>query len=304
MDDLYTNSWAALGSKKNLRTIAKEVYNIDELDVDSFLHSTNAYTKFGKSVNKFKRLSAYSRFINDVWCIDLAYVDDIANHNDGVKFILVCVDIFSRYVFAEPLKDKTANSARSAFLEIIFKNKGIRPQKVWCGKGTEFKGTFKQTLDSLGIKIYQTNSETKAAFAERAIQSLKKLIYKYLELAWTWRYIYKLDDFVLTMNTKINSAIGLAPIDVTNQDFLKVHYNHPRKRSISSHSPKFKTGDKVRISAKGNQFRKGYLQSFSTEVFKILGVATKKPIITYTIQDKNNEIILGKFYERELMRVI
>ena len=50
-----------------------------------------------------------------------------------------------------------------------------RPQKIWVDKGKEFAGEFKKFCDREGIQIYSTMSETKAAFAERAIRSLKML---------------------------------------------------------------------------------------------------------------------------------
>ena len=56
-----------------------------------------------------------------------------------------------------------------------------RPENIWVDKGTEFAGAFKKFCAAEGIQIYSTMSETKAAFAERTIGSLKNTPYRYLE---------------------------------------------------------------------------------------------------------------------------
>ena len=67
--------------------------------------------------------------------------------------------------------------------------------------------------------------------------------------------------------------------------------------------PKFKTGDRVGISKYDLRFRKGYKPQFTSEVFEIVAIATRKPR-TYTIKNEQGEIIQGKFYQKELIKVI
>ena len=55
------------------------------------------------------------------------------------------------------------------------------PEKLWVDKGTEYRGTIKKFCKEKSIEVYSTMSETKAAFAERAIQSLKHIFYRYIE---------------------------------------------------------------------------------------------------------------------------
>ena len=77
--------------------------------------------------------------------------------------------------------------------------------------------------------------ETKAAFAERAIQSLKHIIYRYIEDHGE-KFIHKLPQFVSTMNCRVNRSIGKSPRDVKKTDFLSILYNKPltRFRKMSS----------------------------------------------------------------------
>ena len=66
--------------------------------------------------------------------------------------------------------------------------------------------------------------------------------------------------------------------------------------------PAFKIGDRVRISKYDLPFRKGYKPQFTRDVFEIVAIATRKPP-TYTIKDEQGEVIQGKFYQKELIKV-
>ena len=67
--------------------------------------------------------------------------------------------------------------------------------------------------------------------------------------------------------------------------------------------PTFITDDRVRISNYDLPFRQGYKPQFTREVFKVVVIATRKPA-TYTIKDEQSEIVQGKFYQKEVIKVI
>ena len=81
---------------------------------------------------------------------------------------------------------------------------------------------------------------------------------------------------------------------------MAVLYSKPIK---DFNKPKFKVGYRVRISKQDLPFRKGYKQQFTIETFKNVALATRKPL-RYNIQDEQGEVNKGKFYEKELNRVI
>ena len=141
-------------------------------------------------------------------------------------------------------------------------------------------------------------SETMAAFAERTIQSLKYKLYRYMEDNG-YKYIHKLTQFVKTLNSR-KCLIDLKPKNVKNSNFLSILYSKPLREF---RKPKFKTGDKVRISKYALPFRKGYEPQFTKEVFEIAAISCRKPP-TYTIKEEEDEIIRGKFYQKELIKVI
>ena len=173
-------------------------------------------------------LQAISKYINEIWCMDLAFVDKLASQNKGVKYLLVAVDVFLRFVRVQTMKTKYAKDTLQAFKKMISRKN--TPEKLWVDKGTEYGGNFKKFCKKKSIEIYSTMSETKAAFAERAIQSLKHIIYRYIEDHGE-KFINKLPQFVSTMTCRINRSIGKSPRDVKNTDFFSILYNKQGMRN-------------------------------------------------------------------------
>ena len=153
------------------------------------MRNKNAHTKYRQFRRKFPRLKVISYDIDEIWSIDVAYVDMLAKYNHGVKYLLVAVDVLSRKLRVEPMRSKSAEETAKSFARMIKKKK---PQKVWSDKGTEFRGAFEHFCQSNEIATYSTHSEAKSAFAERNIRSLKNIIYKHLENKWSYHYMNEL----------------------------------------------------------------------------------------------------------------
>ena len=142
-------------------------------------------------------------------------------------------------------------------------------------------------------------NDTKAAFAERTIRSLKNILYRYMEDNG-YKYIHKLTQFVTTINSRRNCSIDLIPKNVKKSNFLSILYSKPLQQF---RKPKFKVGDRVSISKYDLPFRKGCKPQFTQEFFEIVALSSRKPP-TYTRKDEQDEIIRGKFYQKELVKVI
>ena len=132
---------------------------------------------------------------------------------------------------------------------------------------------FKKLCKAGGILIYSTMSETKAAFAERTIRSLKNILYRYLEDNG-YKYFHKLTQFVTTLTSRRNCSIDLIPKNVKNSDFLSILYSKPLREF---RKPQFKIGDRVRISKYDSPFRKGYKPQFTQKVFEVAAISSRKP---------------------------
>ena len=159
--------------------------------------------------------------------------------------------------------------------------------------------SLKKICKAEGIQFYSTMSETKAAFAERTIQSLKNILCCYMEDIGD-KYNHRLTQFVTTLNSRRNCSIDLIPKNVKISDFFSILYSKPLREF---RKPKFKVGDRVRISKFDLPFRKGYKPQFTKEVFEIVAISSIKPP-TYTIKDEQDEIIRGNFYQKEMIKVI
>ena len=142
-------------------------------------------------------------------------------------------------------------------------------------------------------------SETKAASAERIIRSLKNILYRYME-DFVYNYIKKLPQFIINLNSRRNSSIDMRPNTVKYCDIMSILYSKPLREFKK---PTFRSEDRVRISKYDLPFRKGYKPQFTREIFEIVAIATRKPP-TYTIKDKQGEVVQGKFYQKELNKVI
>ena len=137
----------------------------------------------------------------------------MAKKNNGVNYLLVRQDLFDRTVNARGMKTNDSQETVKAFSAMLTKKN--RPKKIWVDKGTEFAGAFKKFCAAEGIQVYSTMSETKAAFAERTIRSLRNFLYRYME-DFGYKYIHKLHHFITTLNSRPNSSIDMRPNTVKN----------------------------------------------------------------------------------------
>ena len=105
-------------------------------------------------IRKFKKGSGYSRSKDNIWGADLADMQLISKFNEGFRFLLCVIDIFTKYAWVVPLKDKKGVSVLNAFQKILSKS-GRKPNKIWVDKGSEFTIIFfKERLNDNGIEMY------------------------------------------------------------------------------------------------------------------------------------------------------
>ena len=216
--------------------------------------------------------------------------------NRGVKYLLAVIDVFSKYRWLIPLKDKTGKSVASA-LKTIFEER--KPEKMWVDKGKEF---YNKDVKDL-IELYSTENEEKSSVVERWIRTMKEKMWKYFTANSTNVYIDVLPDLVKEYNNTRHSSIKMTPVKASKQENeLTVRRNlYPEHFEIRDINLKFSVGDKVRISKKKKTFEKGYTTRWTEEIFTIAEVQRTQPP-TYKIADLNGKEIKGTFYEPELQK--
>ena len=248
-------------------------------------------------IKKFNKRKVYSSFKDNIWGADLADMQLLSKFNKGIKYLLCVIDLFSKYAFVVPLKDKKGISIVNAFQSILSKSKR-KPNKIWVDKGSEFyNASFKNWLQDHDIVMYSTNNEGKSVVAERFIRTLKSKIYKYMTSISKNVYIDKLNTIVNKYNNIYHITIKMKPIDVKDNTYINTN------KEINYKDPKFKVGDYVRISKYKNIFAKGYMPNWNEEVFVVNKIKNTVPW-TYVINDLNGEEVIGTFFENELQKTI
>ena len=141
---LNTQGAAAYGSVRNLAKASR----VPVSKVRQFLPSKDSYTKLTLAARNFKRMRAFARFRNEIWCMDLAYVAEQIN---GVKYLLFREDLFDETVNAKGMKAKDSQETVKAFLSMITKMN--RPKNILNDKGTQFVGACKKIVVPTGYKF-------------------------------------------------------------------------------------------------------------------------------------------------------
>jgi transposase InsO family protein len=286
-----------------------DIKNVSSKQIEGWLAG-----KYSHSVHKnirihFTRNPIIAPDIDYQWQGDLLFLSELAHFNKGYKVGLVIIDVVSRFAWGELMKNKSGPSTLQAFQSILSRAYPRAPVKLQTDKGTEFLNkNFQAMLKDNNIIFFTTESDKKAAIAERFIQTLKKMIYKYLAENNTKKYYDKFQDLIDTYNKTIHSTIKFAPADVTRKNLSEVMNNLYgflwKSDAVIEQKNKFKPGDFVRISKlHTNIFRKSYKGNWSNEIFKIFQIKNAFGQVTYGIQDLSGKEIMGSFYEAELQKI-
>ena len=245
---------------------------------------------------KFEKRRVLVNGIDKIWAADLADMQAFSKFNRGIIYLLAVIDVFSKYGWLVPLKDKTGKSVAMA-LKTIFKER--RPEKMWVDKGKEF---YNKDVKEL-VELYSTENEEKSSVVERWIRMMKERMWKYFTDNNTNRYVDVLPDLVKGYNNTRHSSIKMTPVEASREKnelrvWRTLYPDHLERCDIN---PEFSVGDKVRISKKKKTFKKGYTTRWTEEIFTIVEVKPTSPV-TYKIADLNGEEIKGSFYEPELQK--
>ena len=207
------------------------------------------------------------------------------------------IDIFSKYAWVVPLKDKKGVSTVDTFQKIS-DDSNKKPKKIWVDKGSEFyNSSFKKCLKDNDTEMYYIHNERKSVVAERFMRTLKTKICKYMAAISKNVYIDKLNDIVNEYNNTYHRTIKMKPVDVKDNTYIDF------KKEVNDKDPKFKVGDHVRISKYKNIFAKGYTPNWSEEVFVIKKVKNTVPC-AYVISDLNDQELLEHFIKKNYKRLI
>ena len=250
-------------------------------------------------IRKFKRRKVKAVKANDIWAADLVEMIPYARKNKGFKYILMIIDIFSKYGWAIPLKTKTGAEVADGFKKVFEEQ---TPSRIWVDRGKEFfNQNVKKLLEKNGVMLYTTHNDLKSCVVERWNRTIKSKMWKYFTANHTRKYIDILPDLIEKYNNSYHQSIKTTPIKARLKEndlsVTKALYG----KKVTNIPPKFKIGDRVRISTKKDIFDKGYTPNWKDEIFIISKIKPTIPT-TYIIRDERGEELGGTFYEPELQK--
>ena len=316
LKEIYTNpeNEAGFASAGRLYHAAKEELPAISLhDVKEFLKTQNSYTIHKQARHRFPRGKVISNGLNAQYDIDLADVSNIASQNDGMNFLIVMIDVFSRFAYAEPIKRKAAVNVIEG-MKRIFARMPKLPLSVRHDLGTEFTSSqFKKLMSDNNIKDYGTTSSMKANFSERMIKTLKERLYRYMtnqsdvEHKPVTRYIDILQDTMNAYNHSVHSSTQMRPADVTEaneSELWKKLYLHNKSIPLKMKRQRLKLNQQVRIALKKGPLTKGYTGNWSKEIYIIKGFMTRNGLPMYVLTDLNGGPVTQTYYAEELQPVL
>lgn len=286
-------------------------FKIPKSKIRKWLQNQDSYSTHKPIVRNFKRTTVIVTGMYDQYEADLADMQKLKRNNNGYTFLLVVIDVFTRFLWVEPLPNKTEVSVINGFREIF--SRGRKPRRLRTDRGNEFCGKASEKFfDDENIEHWAShNQEIKANYAERVIRTLKTSLWAYMRSKKEYRYIDVLQDFVASYNDTEHRTTGMKPSEVTEGEIersLWWHLYKPRKPYVPKKIRKnptflYSVRSHVRISQSSKTFQRAYDEKWSTEIFVISRRFIRQGIKKYKLQDIEGESITGSFYEPELQLV-
>lgn len=314
LSEIYYNprNEASFASREKLYQAAKkEVPWVTRDEVKEFLRDSITYTVHYPRRHNFPRNPIMVNHVHELHQADLADMSQerFVSKNDGFKYLLTVIDVFSKQARVEPLKSKHALEVARAF-ELIYKNWTI-PMQIQTDQGTEFRGVMKKYFELKGIHHYTSRNQTvKCAVVERFNRTLKSRLFKYVTSQGDERYIDKLPDIVNAYNETWHRSIRMKPIEVDDNNEDEVFNNLYGFKSERAYLLRAKRGtdivigDKVRIKHTKEAFIKGYLPNYRDMVFTVVSkhaVAGAEPM--FKLKTEKDKVLAPKFYRYEIQKV-
>ena len=285
--------------------------DIKKKDVEKYLQGQSSHTLHKIKRHKFSRRKMMFPGPGHTLASDVFYINRFSKANNNIRYILVVMDSFSRFISLHPLSSLKASCVVPVFRKVL--EDSLYPYvKLFTDEGIEYtsKG-MKSLLKKHNITHYHTYSrEIKVSIVERCILTLKRKIRKYLTKNNTNRFLHVLDDLAEGYNgTPHRGLLWKTPMEVylmtkwceIRKFKLKLYKEHVRKNKSVSRD--LYVGDIVRIKSLRSKFSRSIDYENTREVFKISQIYKTTPV-TYGLEDLSGKKIDGPFYWHELTKTV
>ena len=199
-------------------------------DAQDFVRGQSTAQLFGPPPKSGGKVT--SPQLNERWQADLMdFKAQAPEKNKGFRAALLCVDIFSRFAYAEPLEGKTSGEVSAAFQRILArvrtgrargKQSTGRPKEVSTDSGNEFKGEFSELLSRLSIAHSWKTSVNSLAVVDATTKSLKDTMKKEMTATASDSWVAALSKAVAAYNANSHGGVmNAAPEDVPKSAVLQ-----------------------------------------------------------------------------------
>lgn len=303
LKELYEDpkSPAAFSNPQALYRVAKK-YGYTLKETKDFLAKNPTYTTHVQKTGRVKRAAVIAYFQDFAWQADLAEIKHVYQ-NRRYKFLLIVVDCFDYHLWVKPLKNKRSETVAEAFSEILSES-GRTPATLYTDLGTEFTGSpFARVCSKNGVhQVFLSNTKLKAQIAELHVKILMRKVAKFTSHRRSKNFVDYLDDIVTGLNNRYIESLGRSPNQVNAGNAVEVFERKYSKDILAVPKKAFKKGDTVRIRLKfDSPFRKKYLQTYSTEIFRVKRIESKPPVLTYVLEDDDGYEVEGLYYAEDLV---
>ena len=266
------------------------------------LEGIKAYAQNRPAPRRFPRRKVVVPTIDSQWQVDLVCLPRLASFNNSYKYIFMCIDVLSKYLWAVPMKTKTAQESLKA-LKLILRQSGRKPKKIQCDEGTEFKSVFQSYCESNGISIFHVYSELKACIIERTNATILQRLWRFMQHKNIFTWYKVLPDIVRNYNATKHHSTKYRPKDITEENAMDVWMNlYGKYNPEATTKPKFNLNDTVYVSILKNKMEKGYERKFKDKVYYVDRITNTNPRM-YHLRDDQGRPLPGAFYPKELSRI-
>ena len=304
LESIYYNihNPSGFGSIRRLKKASKQSYTT----VEKFLNKQPLYRKFKRPKRHFKRAQFKATSMAHQFQADLFDFQKYARQNSGYKWVLLVVDIFSRYVKCEPLKNKTGEETARGLRKILteLKNEGrlAGHTKLATDLGNEFFNKHcNDVLTEFNTHHFSLLAPIKCGLAEISGRYILEKLHKYMAHNNTKRWIDALPSVVDAKNKRKSAkTANLAPSEITfsNQHLVTktLYPEGPNHRGIF----KYNIGDRVQLFKPKALFTKSYHGYLTDKTYRISSRRSLDVPRYSLIDEDDDEPIAGTWYAEEL----
>jgi transposase InsO family protein len=334
MKALYDDTTTGIGVGKRgfYHIVVNKYLNIKRRESDDFLTRQKVF-QITRPLNHKVNKPILASEKGERYSIDLIELLRYAAQNRGYKYILTCIDNYTRMSFARSLKNKTAIDVRDAMIDIC-NEAGIKPRLIHCDQGTEFRGEFEEWMRENNIKW--TNSRSYSPQSNGLVENLNGQIRKMIREMFIRNnntiWYSHLQTIMNAKNGQYNSTIKTRPIDVWEGNGNRMG-NDPaanireraRKQVLRNTTKELHVGDYVRIKMsalyssvrkmikEATREKKYIVVKYTPEVFRVKSLLNPDHAglekQRYTVEDLNGQELrtnnggIKRFFATELMKI-